>query len=325
MIMKKNTTNYIKKIVSFTLVLIVLCVTLLSAGCSSENSDKTESDKSNKPIVFNTPASTPLPTPTSTPEPTPTPFPDFEAPVLYGVVKRQFYVGEAISYLSGVFATDNIDTDVEITVDRSAVDTKKAGTYDITYTAKDDAGNTTSQSTTITLSEVKVTEEALHQVAQEVLSEITTADMTLEEKLWAIYKYTNNHLTYWNSSDKDDWRAEAYRGITTGFGDCFTYFSVCQILFDEIGAEYLPVRRQGGVSRHFWHMVKTSQGWYHFDTCIHRPIYNSFLRTDAELDAYTQQQEIYNPGYNYFTYDKTGYPSVSEIPFEWDRDSYKNK
>ena len=154
MIMKKNTTNYIKRIASFTLVLIILGVTLLTAGCSSDENGKKEPDTSNNPIIFNTPASTPLPT--STPEPTPTPFPDFEAPVLYGVVKRQFYVGEAISYLSGVFATDNIDTDVEITVDRSAVDTKKAGTYDITYTAKDDAGNTTSQSTTITLSEVKV-------------------------------------------------------------------------------------------------------------------------------------------------------------------------
>ena len=114
--------------------------------------------------------------------------------------------------------TDNIDKDVEITVDRSAVDTKKAGTYEVTYVAKDDAGNSTSQTTTITLSEVKVTEESLHKVAQEVIAEITNENMTFEEKLLAIYKYTNSHLTYWNSSDKNDWRAEAYRGITTGFG-----------------------------------------------------------------------------------------------------------
>ena len=32
MIMKKNTTNYIKRIASFTLVLIILGVTLLTAG-----------------------------------------------------------------------------------------------------------------------------------------------------------------------------------------------------------------------------------------------------------------------------------------------------
>ena len=314
--------NKMKKFIIAMLILTLTCIIFLASGCGSDDTQK-EANRSGVSINFYTPTKSPEQTPT--PEPTPTPVPDFEAPVLYGVVKRQFYVGEGISYLSGVFATDNIDKDVEITVDRSSVDTKKAGTYEVTYVAKDDAGNSTSQTTTITLSEVKVTEESLHKVAQEVIAEITNENMTFEEKLWAIYKYTNSHLTYWNSSDKNDWRAEAYRGITTGFGDCFTYFSVSQVLLNEIGAESLPIQRHGGISRHYWHMVKTDQGWYHFDTCIHRPIYNSFLRTDAEFEAYTLKQENYNPGYNYFTYDKTGYPAVSEIPFEWDRDSYANK
>ena len=252
------------------------------------------------------------------PDPTPTPVPDYEPPVLTGVVNRQFYVGEGISYLKGVTAIDAVDGEVEIIVDRSKVDPKTPGEYEVTYTARDKAGNETSMTAIITLSEVKVTEEQLDEAAEQVLAEITTEDMTMEEKAWEIYKYVNTHVRYWDSSDKKDWRAEAYRGITEGWGDCFTYFSVSQILLTKIGAEILPVERMGGVSRHYWHIINLGGGWYHFDACIHIPKFVSFMRTDAELDAFAATQR---PGYNYYTYDKTKYPEVSTVPFEWDRSS----
>lgn len=263
-------------------------------------------------------APTAVSTPTPPPDPTPTPVPDYEPPVLTGVVNRQFYVGEGISYLKGVTAIDAVDGEVEIIVDRSKVDPKTPGEYEVTYTARDKAGNETSMTAIITLSEVKVTEEQLDEAAEQVLAEITTEDMTMEEKAWEIYKYVNTHVRYWDSSDKKDWRAEAYRGITEGWGDCFTYFSVSQILLTKIGAEILPVERMGGVSRHYWHIINLGGGWYHFDACIHIPKFVSFMRTDAELDAFAATQR---PGYNYYTYDKTKYPEVSTVPFEWDRSS----
>ena len=263
-------------------------------------------------------APTAVSTPTPPPDPTPTPVPDYEPPVLTGVVNRQFYVGEGIPYLKGVTAIDAVDGEVEIIVDRSKVDPKTPGEYEVTYTARDKAGNETSMTAIITLSEVKVTEEQLDEAAEQVLAEITTEDMTMEEKAWEIYKYVNTHVRYWDSSDKKDWRAEAYRGITEGWGDCFTYFSVSQILLTKIGAEILPVERMGGVSRHYWHIINLGGGWYHFDACIHIPKFVSFMRTDAELDAFAATQR---PGYNYYTYDKTKYPEVSTVPFEWDRSS----
>ena len=223
----------------------------------------------------------PFPPPTPPPDPTPTPVPDYEPPVLTGVVNRQFYVGEGISYLKGVTAIDAVDGEVEIIVDRSKVDPKTPGEYEVTYTARDKAGNETSMTAIITLSEVKVTEEQLDEAAEQVLAEITTEDMTMEEKAWEIYKYVNTHVRYWDSSDKKDWRAEAYRGITEGWGDCFTYFSVSQILLTKIGAEILPVERMGGVSRHYWHIINLGGGWYHFDACIHIPKFVSFMRTEC--------------------------------------------
>ena len=179
-------------------------------------------------------APTAVSTPTPPPDPTPTPVPDFDPPVLTGVVNRQFYVGEGISYLKGVTAVDAVDGEVEVTVDRSKVDPKTPGEYEVTYTARDKAGNETSMTAVITLSEVKITEEQLDEAADQVLAEIITEEMTMEEKAWEIYKYVNTHVRYWDSSDKKDWRAEAYRGITEGWGDCFTYFSVSQILLTKI-------------------------------------------------------------------------------------------
>ncbi len=291
---------------------------LAAAGCGT----KPEADASPAPGTPTaaplTQSPTPLPTPTATPEPTATPVPDYDPPVLTGVVDRQFYVGEGIAYLKGVSAYDAVDGDVAVTVDRSAVDPKTPGKYEVTYTARDRAGNEASAKAMITLSPVKVTEAALDEAADKVIAEIIRDNMTFEEKAWEIYKYTITHVRYWDASDKNDWRAEAYRGITEGWGDCFTYFSVSQILLTKIGAEILPVERVGGRTHHYWHLIKIQDRWYHFDACIHIPKFVSFLRTDAEFDAFAAKQK---PGYNYYTYDKAKYPEVSTIPFEWDRSS----
>ena len=286
-----------------------------AAGCGKESGPEPAKQTQAPPSVTATP--TIAPTPTATPDPTQPPIPDYEAPVLTGVVNRQFYVGEGIAYLKGVKAMDAIDGEVEVTVDRSKVDVKAAGDYEVTYTAKDRAGNTVTETAIITLSEVTVTEAQLDEIADRVLSEIITDSMTLEQKAWEIYKYVNTHVQYTDSSDKSDWRAEAYRGITQGVGDCFTYFSVSQILLTKIGADILPVERQGGFTRHYWHLCNLGSGWYHFDACIHKPVFVSFMRTDAEFDVFAAKQK---PGYNYYTYDKTRYPAVSTVPFEWNRD-----
>lgn len=248
---------------------------------------------------------------------------DKEKPVLYGVTEKQFYVGEGISYLKGVFALDNLDEDVEIIVDRSNVKTDVPGEYEVTYTAKDDAGNETSITTTITLVAVSVSQDEIDSLAQAVLDEIITEDMTQVEKMWEIYKYVNSSMTYDGTSNKDDWRAEAKRGFTSGYGDCFTYFSMSDILLEKIGVERLKVNRVGGISNHYWHMVNVDGSWYHFDPCYRRPTWSAFLRTDAEMSAFADRISI--EGYEYYTYDKTKYPVVSTETFEWDRDSYKDK
>ena len=80
--------------------------------------------------------------------------PDTTAPEIKGVKNRTVYVGGSVDYLKGVTATDDVDGDVtdKISVDSSAVDTKKAGTYTVTYTVSDTAGNEAVKETKLTVS-----------------------------------------------------------------------------------------------------------------------------------------------------------------------------
>lgn len=233
---------------------------------------------------------------------------DTEPPKIYGVKKATAYIGIPFSYKKDVYAEDNRDGEVPFTVDSSNVNLKVEGEYIAIYSATDKSGNTTTEEVTITVKKQTVTMEELERLADEVLAKITTEDMTLREKAWEIYKYVNTHLTYTGFSDKTDWMKEAYNGIVNGVGDCFTYYSMSQLLLNRIGIQTLSVERltKPGESRHYWHLVNYGEGWYHFDACIHKPPFVSFMVTDDELEAYSRRHK---DSY-YYRYDKSKYPAT---------------
>lgn len=241
---------------------------------------------------------------------------DTEPPKIYGAKTSTAYIGQPVSYKKGVYAEDNKDGEVAISVDSSQVNLKVEGDYPVYYSAVDSSGNKAEVEITITVKEQTVTMDELNQLADEVLAKITTEDMTVLEKSWAIYKYVNTHLTYTGVSDKTDWMKEAKNGIVRAVGDCFTYYSMSQLLLTRIGGvEMLSVQRAsiGDETRHYWHMVNFGEGWYHFDACIHRPKLVSFMLTTEELDAFSRRV-----GKNeyYYRYDKESYPETEEKPTE---------
>ena len=75
---------------------------------------------------------------------------DSTAPTFTGVDDATVKVGASFDAKAGVTATDDVDGKVEFTVDGS-VDTSKAGTYKLTYTATDAAGNKATVTRTITV------------------------------------------------------------------------------------------------------------------------------------------------------------------------------
>lgn len=228
-------------------------------------------------------------------------------PKIYGAKKLTLYIGQAVSYKKGVMAEDNCDGIIDITVDNSKVNPKVEGEYVVYYTATDSSGNSVTEEAKVTVKQPTVTMEELEKLADEILAQITTEDMTLREKAWEIYQYVNKHLTYTGFSDKTDWMKEAYNGITKAVGDCFTYYSMSHLLLNRIGMETLSVERdsRGDEAHHYWHLVNYGEGWYHFDACIHKPPLVSFMLTDDEMDAFSRR--VGKDDY-YYRFKKENYP-----------------
>ncbi|MBP1754254.1 MAG: hypothetical protein H6Q59_652 [Firmicutes bacterium] len=232
---------------------------------------------------------------------------DTQAPEFQGILDKTVTIGETISYKKGVTVTDNKDKELSYSVDSSKVNLKKLGSYPVTYTAKDTAGNLSTKTIHVEVKEFNVTEDSVNQLCDEILGEITKDSMTNREKAYAIYQWIKQHIGYSGDSDKSDWLAEAYRGITNRSGDCFTYFAVAQALLTRAGIDNMEVTRVGGRTRHYWNLVNCGEGWYHFDSCPNKDHKGSFMLTDKEVAELTQLR-----GNNYYNFDKSLYPATPE-------------
>ncbi|MBQ4085847.1 MAG: DUF5011 domain-containing protein [Clostridia bacterium] len=67
---------------------------------------------------------------------------DVAPPEFIGVRDLELFLGDTYDFTTGVTASDNRDGEVPFSVDTSSVDLSKTGTYTVTYTAADRAGNT---------------------------------------------------------------------------------------------------------------------------------------------------------------------------------------
>ncbi|NLK26765.1 MAG: transglutaminase [Clostridiales bacterium] len=225
---------------------------------------------------------------------------DTEAPVIMGVRDITVYIGETLSYRKDVKVLDNKDKEIKLEIDSSAVNLKKEGTYPVIYTAIDSSGNKTTESCMITVMPLSVDLDALNQLLDDILSRITDDSMGQKEIAKEIYSWTKGHIAYTGNSDKTDWMAEAYRGITKGVGDCFTYFAVSQALLNRAGIDNIPLTREGGRTRHYWSLINCGEGWYHFDSTPHKDHHESFYLTETEVEELTELR-----GNHYYIYDKS--------------------
>ena len=233
---------------------------------------------------------------------------DTEAPVIHAPAKN-YYVGDAVSYMKNVSATDDFSENPSITVDNSAVKADKAGEYPVIYTAADDDGNESSLEVTFTFTEKTVTEEEVAEVCGPIFEKIFTDDMTKAEKVRAIYDYCYRNIAYYGGSDKTNYLAEAYRGMTEGKGDCFTFFSTAYYMLKAIDVDVLEVERYSPnvTTPHYWCLVNLGTGWYHFDACNMGPDNGkAFMATTYTLHRI-------DPGY--WAFDENLYPEVSTEAF----------
>lgn len=233
--------------------------------------------------------------------------PDHIAPVISGVHDIYIYLGESVSYKRGVVVTDNVDEHVDLTVDNSKVDLTTPGTYWVYYSATDAAGNTNQVAAYLNVAAQEYTEEDVYALADEILADILTEDMTVYEQLDAIYKWVQSHIGYISHSEKNDQIKAAYEGLKDHQGDCFVFAMSTKYLLTRAGIPNIDIKKVyiEGASSHYWNLVDYGEGWYHFDTTPRKDKTKFFCWTDAQLKEYSDGHK------NSHKYDPTLYPAIN--------------
>ena len=233
---------------------------------------------------------------------------DTEAPVIEGVRDELYaYVNETVSYKENVIISDDKDPDASFDVDASSVDMTKAGTYPVTYTARDTAGNSTTVATQIKVMERLYDEEQIRQFARDVLNQIVNDNMSDRDKLSAVYVWCRSNIGYANMTDDGDWMKAAYQGFTAHQGDCFVYCACAKYLLDELQIQNMIIGKIPNTldhTKHFWNLVDIGEGWYHFDTTPRRAGGEFCYVDDATLMAYSEAHDLSH------NYDHEQYPNV---------------
>lgn len=229
-------------------------------------------------------------------------------PEIYGVKDRVMHMGENKTLLEDVVAIDNYDGNLIVGLDDSNVDYHKTGTYDATYFAIDKMGNRASRNFKVAILPPRNFDELFNEKVDNLLDSITTKGMSDLEKAKAIYDWANSNIVYVGSSNKLDWRKEAFNGITYRKGDCYTYFAVSKALLTAAGIENMDIERSKDsprTTRHYWNLVNLGDGWYHFDTCSRSVPFDGFMFTCDMAKEYNTKVE------GYYVFDEEQYPKIN--------------
>lgn len=246
---------------------------------------------------------------------------DITPPTINGASDMKIYVGEFPAYRTNISLSDDFDSkdQISLVIDSSKVNVNEPGVYPVKYTATDSSGNYTQVTINLTVEIFFPQEDELNAALDNVISQIITPTMTTEEKIRAIYDYVQSHIAFVNSSDKTNWKAEAYRALfVTNTGDCFSFFAASKAFFERLGIENLDIERPRELAEqmqqtHYWSMVNISEDadnkiWYHYDSCRLRAEYNhsGCLLTEVQINAYNYVRE------NFYAYNKELYPTVCD-------------
>ncbi len=247
---------------------------------------------------------------------------DNEAPKFVTVPSQlEADLDSSILWRALVSAEDNSGI-VELSLDTTGANLKKAGTYTVQLVARDPAGNEARQQISLVIHDNTVTKEMMDQLCAKIISQIITEDMTTQEQLYAVFKYVSTKIKYVNEGVHDDLRREAYLGLTTRKkGDCFTFCAASYQLLDYLGYDIQIVRRRLDLVKkhgnHFWLLVncgtEEEPAWYHHDSTSHARPYKqeTYMMTDAQARAYTNYRAETSGKQHYYTYDSSLHPAVA--------------
>ena len=233
---------------------------------------------------------------------------DEKAPVVT-VTDIDVQIDGTVSYKKAVSYYDDIDTkeEMKLEIERSGVNLKEIGVYEVTYTVTDCSGNSTSVVGKINVLEEApkwADEEAIHEKAQTVLDSILEEGMTDREKARAIYRWLKSNIGYSGHSEKGNYIRGAYEGLFKYQGDCFVYAATAKELLTMAGIPNIDVVKARTNPSHYWNLAYIEDGWYHFDSTPRKDKSEFFLLTDAELEAYSSTHN------DTHIFDRSLYPEI---------------
>jgi len=233
---------------------------------------------------------------------------DEKAPVV-SVTDIDVKAGGTVSYKKAVSYYDDIDTkeEMKLSVERSSVNLKEVGSYEVIYTVTDCSGNSTSVVGKINVMEKSPDwedEEAIHEKAREILDSILEEGMTDREKAKAIYSWIKSHVWFIEHSEKGNYMRGAYEGLFQHQGDCFVYAATSKELLTLAEIPNIDIVKSTTNPSHYWNLVYIEDGWYHFDSTPRYDKSEFFLLTDAELEAYSKAHR------NTHIFDRSLYPEI---------------
>ena len=230
---------------------------------------------------------------------------DTEAPVIKGtgLRDRTVYIGENYNYKAQVFATDNRDGSVKVTV-TGTVDFSKVGNYTITFTAKDKAGNSASEKITITVKthppfEAKGStgNSELNAIVDKIFAKMLHGDMSTYEVTKKIYDFGRT-IHYQAGIWESEWTARAIWTLNNRLGNCYGRMYAMEAMYTRAGINNRERIKYNG--EHSWNQVDIGSGWQNID--IGFPgiflvsdsyLYNRALTTSVNDDNWHTELPVY--------------------------------
>lgn len=147
-------------------------------------------------------------------------------------------------------------------------------------------------------------DEEIDNYAKEILAEITTEDMTQEQRLQAAYNYTRDSFTYlrrnYYENGDTGWEMEEARTMfRTRRGNCYCYTGVFWVLARQLGYDARVISGDVGWSG-------SPHGWVEIDFEGVPYIY------DTELEMSYRKKGVYYYNFYHMSYDGVPWPYVKD-------------
>ena len=194
---------------------------------------------------------------------------DKEAPVIS--ISKDIYVtkGESVSYRQYINVNDNRDGMInDYIIDSSKINLTKEGTYTLTVSAIDQAGNKSvlKENVYVVSYDIEKIKNELKTYASQILNQIIHSSMNKEEKLEAVYNYVTNSYSYqgYHSGDIDNYYYDAYYGFKNRRGDCYVVNAMARYLLESLDIKTYGYIVKGKKDTHIFYVVENNRKYDYY-------------------------------------------------------------